>query len=193
MGDHPPNSTDRRVLRTRRTLRDALIALLLDHSWEDISVQDICGRADVGRSTFYLHFSDKEELLVGGFEDLGRAIRAQLATLAPEPRTPLPFARGLIQHALDNRRLFRALVGRRTGQVVVRRFHDLTLGLVTEDLAASCAPSATRDAAARFLAGGFLELLGGALESRTEPSVDELDRWFQAMAGSALAMVRGSG
>jgi len=39
-----------------------LIGLILDHRWERLSVQDICGRANLGRSTFYNHFADKEEL-----------------------------------------------------------------------------------------------------------------------------------
>src|SRR5262249_477652 len=60
MGSRAPNPTDRRVVRTRQTLRAALIALLYERGWDAISVQDICGRAGVGRSTFYTHFADKE-------------------------------------------------------------------------------------------------------------------------------------
>ena len=68
---------DRRVLRTRRQLRTALINLILERGWDAVSVSDVCARADVGRSTFYAHFADKEELLFSGFEEL----HATLATL----------------------------------------------------------------------------------------------------------------
>src|SRR5512139_3251865 len=68
--------TDRRVLRTRATLREALVRLILERGWDDISVQDVCDRANVGRSTFYSHFADKEELLLAGFDDLRKALVA---------------------------------------------------------------------------------------------------------------------
>ena len=56
---------DRRTRRTRQLLRDAFVALLKEKRYEDISVQDIIERADVARSTFYVHYVDKEDLLVG--------------------------------------------------------------------------------------------------------------------------------
>ena len=56
---------DRRARRTRQLLRDAFVALLKEKRYEDVSVQDIIERADVARSTFYVHYVDKEDLLVG--------------------------------------------------------------------------------------------------------------------------------
>src|SRR5687768_7461485 len=56
---------DRRTRRTRQLLRDALLALLKEKRYEAISVQDIIERADVARSTFYVHYIDKDDLLVG--------------------------------------------------------------------------------------------------------------------------------
>ncbi len=58
MSDTP----DRRSLRSRRLLSEALLGLLQDHDWADISVQMICGRADVARSTFYAHFQTKQDV-----------------------------------------------------------------------------------------------------------------------------------
>ena len=60
-----PSRADRRRQRTRERLRQAFIALLKRKRYEDISVQDIIERADVARSTFYLHYIDKEDLLLG--------------------------------------------------------------------------------------------------------------------------------
>lgn len=59
------NQEDRRTRRTRQLLRDALLTLLKNKRYEDISVQDIIERADVARSTFYVHYTDKDDLLVG--------------------------------------------------------------------------------------------------------------------------------
>ena len=61
------NQEDRRTRRTRQLLRDALLALLKEKRYKDISVQDIIERADVARSTFYVHYVDKDDLLVGNW------------------------------------------------------------------------------------------------------------------------------
>ena len=58
-----PESTDRRVLRSRRMLMDALGRLLKKRDFNDLSVQEIVGEADLTRATFYLHYPDKGALL----------------------------------------------------------------------------------------------------------------------------------
>ncbi|HLA33291.1 MAG TPA: helix-turn-helix domain-containing protein, partial [Rhodocyclaceae bacterium] len=70
-------STDRRVQRTRNALREALVELMMERTWDEIGVQDICERANIGRSTFYMHFSSKDEWQQGAFDDLRREIRAR--------------------------------------------------------------------------------------------------------------------
>ncbi len=59
---------DLRVKRTNKFLVEALIDLLRTSSLEDVSVQDICNKAMVHRTTFYKHFADKYDLL-GYFMD----------------------------------------------------------------------------------------------------------------------------
>src|SRR6186713_3590542 len=61
---------DRRVARTRRALKDALTDLILEKGYESVTVQDVIDRADVGRSTFYAHFVDKDDLLMAILADL---------------------------------------------------------------------------------------------------------------------------
>ena len=53
---------DRRTAYTRKVLRDALLDMLADHHLEDVTVKDLCARADVNRSTFYRNFSDVYDL-----------------------------------------------------------------------------------------------------------------------------------
>ena len=55
---------DRRVQRTRKLLREALMTLILEEGYDAISIQDITDKANLGRATFYLHFKDKDELLL---------------------------------------------------------------------------------------------------------------------------------
>ena len=60
-----PEKKDRRTRKTRQILRDTLLKLLKQKRYEDISVQDIIAQADVARSTFYVHYVDKDDLLTG--------------------------------------------------------------------------------------------------------------------------------
>jgi AcrR family transcriptional regulator len=57
-------STDRRVLRTRKALQDALLALMAEKPFRKIHVSDITERAGLARPTFYLHFRSREDLLL---------------------------------------------------------------------------------------------------------------------------------
>ena len=56
----PVGSIDRRVARTRSLLQQALFSLTAEKGYTAITVEDICREADVGRSTFYTHYPDKE-------------------------------------------------------------------------------------------------------------------------------------
>jgi len=60
---------DARVRRTRDALGDALVALMQEKPFETITVQDVLDRAKVGRSTFYSHYSDKDDLLMSDAEE----------------------------------------------------------------------------------------------------------------------------
>ena len=59
---------DARVNRTHQRLGQALVQLIRDKPMDDITVQEVLDRAGVGRSTFYLHFRDKDDLLFSQFE-----------------------------------------------------------------------------------------------------------------------------
>src|SRR5215813_1391152 len=61
--DMTQNIPDRRVQKTRKLLQDALIELVAEKGYESVSIREILDRANVGRSTFYAHFQDKDQLL----------------------------------------------------------------------------------------------------------------------------------
>jgi AcrR family transcriptional regulator len=59
---------DRRITRTRGALTRALAELSQEKGYESVTVEEITSRANVGRTTFYLHYQSKEELLLEGLE-----------------------------------------------------------------------------------------------------------------------------
>ena len=61
------NKPDRRVNRTRRLLREALLALIMEEGYDAVTIEEITDRADLGRTTFYLHYRDKEDLAFGEY------------------------------------------------------------------------------------------------------------------------------
>ena len=75
----PGKSDDSRAVHTRGQLASALMALMLEKSFDEISVREICERAHVGRSTFYAHFQDREDLLIRHTVVFGRALGAKLS------------------------------------------------------------------------------------------------------------------
>jgi AcrR family transcriptional regulator len=183
---------DRRVARTHRLLRDALIQLLREHAWDEITVQQVCERADVGRSTFYIHFADKEELLIGGFSELKEMLRE----FAAASDQPLAFTLALLEHTAEFQGVAGALTGTHTAQVVQRAFTALVVEMVEEDLARLAPPGPLRDATARYLAGAFTELLrwwGGWDDPRRRSTSAQIDETFRRLTMPVLRELQRAG
>ena len=115
--DKADEKTDRRSQRTRRLLTAALVELMLEKRFDDISVQDILDRADIGRSTFYGHFSSKEALLYSSLGDMLHGLELHMAeegnahrgSDAPGGDIVLLPSLGLFRHIKQHQRLYRAL------------------------------------------------------------------------------------
>lgn len=54
---------DRRIVKSQLAIKNAVIELMSEKSFDDITIQDIANRADVNRGTIYLHYTDKYDLL----------------------------------------------------------------------------------------------------------------------------------
>lgn len=189
MGAKTPKTSDRRIQRTHRALNEALVALVTERGWDGFTVQDLCDRADVGRSTFYMHFADKEDVLKGGFEEFRRGV--QQATAAQRsPAQPFAFARAMIDHTWEQRHAFRALLGRGSSQAVLVRFREMVIDLVQDDLAGVRGSRRRRSAAVAFLSGGFLGLLTWGLEDGSTSGADELKQLFDEMAAPVLDLLQ---
>jgi AcrR family transcriptional regulator len=97
---------DLRVRRTYKFLWDALMALLTDHSFDSITVTDICERAMVHRTTFYKHYEDKNGLLFHGIHDeLNALIEALDAAVNTQARLIAVF-----EHVRSHERFYRLML-----------------------------------------------------------------------------------
>jgi AcrR family transcriptional regulator len=178
---------DRRVSRTHRSLREALVSLVLEKGYESVTVQEIAARADVGRSTFYAHFVGKEELLLSGFDVLERQLmqpgRAAGGRRAGER---LAFTRGLFEHVHEHRSLYRAIVGRRSGTMVQHRMRLLLQKLLRAELSGEEAGAVPLEAAVHFLAGAFLGHVAWWLDYQARLTPAEAEAIFRRLALSGL-------
>lgn len=177
-------STDRRVRRTDEALMRALIELILERGFESITVSEIAERADVGRSTFYAHFADEEDLLQGSIEGLRGQLQAEMdaALEGPEPRPHpvLAFCLPMLEHADGNRELFDAMVGRRPGYFLLQLFHDMWA-----DMVRAAWPEAD-EVAVQTIVGGFGSTMSWWLESAPELSPEEAMNRFRRFIEPAL-------
>src|SRR5216684_2545696 len=132
---------DRRVARTRGMLQHTLISLILKQDYEAITVEDICEAANVGRSTFYAHYSSKDDLKRRGLEEHLRTLladRQKDALATPEDRDrSLGFSLTMFEHARDHADLHRALVGGRGGTVSLGQIRQILSDLVRNEFAAT--------------------------------------------------------
>jgi AcrR family transcriptional regulator len=112
---------DRRVRRTRKLLHDAFLSLVIEKGYEKTTIQDILDRADVGRSTFYVHYRDKEALLTASFDGIRDQLERELAGITAEGPVDVALPAALLfEHAYRNQRVYRALCGRLGGALVQR-------------------------------------------------------------------------
>ncbi len=181
---------DRRVRRTRKLLKDALIELTLEKGYDAITVQDILDKADVGRSTFYTHFNSKDDLLIGDapfvhlkFDDVqkeGGEIEI------------IPSFLDMFEHVKKQNRLFRALMGGE-GIVLAQRILLAHLRSAFEDRFNRLAEQGHRlplptPVLTHFLTGGFMSLLVWWLDEGMPYSPAEMNEMFMQMAkGTAVS------
>jgi AcrR family transcriptional regulator len=73
---------DRRITRTKTALLEALTSLVKEKGFSAVTIEDITSRANLGRTTFYLHYQDKEDLLLDSMENRLAAV-VELITSQP--------------------------------------------------------------------------------------------------------------
>ena len=90
---------DRRIQKTQHLLREALASLIREKPYDSIAVKEILHQANVGRSTFYTHFRDKDELLVSCIHDILRSVDLTgLASSAKRYERIIGFSLPIFEH-----------------------------------------------------------------------------------------------
>jgi AcrR family transcriptional regulator len=160
-----------------------MLRQLTVHAWDDLSIQAICHQANVGRSTFYMHYRSKEDLLSEGLNDLQNLLAVSVPNKAK--KQSLPFVAGLLAHMTEHRPVFKAVIGRRSGHTIERRFRQMVYQLVEIELVRRKIPKAKLQLLGRFVTGGIVELMAWWVDTVKAPALDELERLIQEFAVAA--------
>jgi len=176
-------SIDRRVARTRRLLQEALFELTVEYGYAAVTVEDICRRADVGRSTFYTHYPDKDSLRKAAIEEHLDAKRVECDAEDSKPSTGrFAFSGPAFVHAEAMRTMHRAMMGGKQHEIpkeirgwIGKQIHRELMGMAAKD-------AIGLEVATRFVTGAFFEVMHWWLDADTELPPAEIDRLFQTLA-----------
>jgi AcrR family transcriptional regulator len=176
----PGHSVDARAVRTRDALASALISLMDGRDYDDISVQHICDRAQVGRSTFYAHFQDKDEMYIRHVVVFARMIGEKLGFDRGAYRFPVAH---LFEHIRQMRPMFESLKKANKADFVMKVWQNNlaelfeTRVLQTRDGARAEVPAAIM---AQQLAGTFITLMTWWLDHHYPHSAAAMEeQWNQ--------------
>jgi AcrR family transcriptional regulator len=177
--------TDRRSLRTRQLLMQAMVDLMRTKKYDAITVLEISEQANVGRSTFYAHFTDKDDLLVDGVHRM----LASLDTTTPGPTDLYPTL-ALFHHVGAQADLYQVMSRGRALTLFLAALHDELTAVFTERIAARTTPGVTPAIAPPLLAAMIASMLITAIrtwiDAGASSPADVIDRMFHTAARAAL-------
>ena len=177
-------TVDRRIERTRQLLQEALIAVILEKGFEAATVQDVIDRANVGRSTFYAHFQDKEDLLLSRFEHLRAEFEKHLLSASVTSTSPWELSLSMFQHAEGQRQLYKALAGKQGGNVVIIYIQKYLASYLSEHLKQQlkkCKTPFPYEILSHYIASSFISLLTWWLDTDSTYSAEQMNEYYRQL------------
>jgi AcrR family transcriptional regulator len=192
---------DRRIQRTRKALRNALLELLKEKEYDLISVEEITQHANLGRATFYLHYKDKEDLLVDEFNEI---VNERARTIAEIPFSawlpalenpdqasetkPAPPLLMAFQHVSNHADLYQVLLRNEKSDRTLERIRKIIAQSITEFLQKKLEEDPIPilfevpiDLLAAYFSGGLLSCVDWWFEQELSYTPEEMTRMFQRL------------
>lgn len=179
---------DRRVQKTQKLLHEALGSLIQEKPYDEIVVKEILDRANVGRSTFYMHFRDKDELLASGIYQLLQTVSsAEMPASGKKRERILRFSLPVFEHIHRHRQEGAVGMGTRGRAIVHEHLQRVLAELIADDVGKlvdgrhSGADQIPPALLARYLASTFVLVLNWWVESQGTLRPKEADSLFRAL------------
>ncbi len=175
---------DRRSQRTRQLVVAAMSELLRMKRYDAITVQDVLDQAGIGRSTFYAHYYDKEDVLAAVVERQMAMMRQHLAG-GDAGQHVLPSLE-LFRHIRENYQIFQPMVRGRAGEAMWDAGHAILCRNIEQALSDLVKETGSQTiplpVIAQYLAGAFWNLLKWWLEADMPYTPEQMDSIFQQLA-----------
>ncbi len=185
---------DRRIEKTQNLLREALGALIRAKPYGAIAVTEILERANVGRSTFYTHFRDKDDLLASCIHDMLRSVQsAALRSSAKRPEGIVSFGLPIFEHLDQHRRMGEAGMGTRGRAVIHEHLRRVLAEMIADDVRKECQGRRKRtgrispELLVQYVASTFILVLNWWVESRSPFTPNEVNDLFRELILPTLA------
>ena len=181
-------NTDLRIRRTRERLGAALIALIEEKAIHKVTVREVLDRAKVGRSTFYVHYQDKDDLFLSQLEEGLQMWSNILSTKQEKSRRVAPVAE-FFAHVASARKLYRSLVASGSIQAyfdLAQGYFARGIGRRLKEIGLPIPDQREFDARAHAFAGNLLSLLRWWLDRGAKETAEDMDDLFHRMVWKGL-------
>jgi AcrR family transcriptional regulator len=154
--------TDRRVQRTQDRLRQAMAELIVQRSYESISIRDLTAEAGVGYATFFRHYPSKDALLL---DLLQRSIQDLAQLLPPGLDTdPTEEGRVIFTHAAQHEQIYRILLRGEGTLALLEQVQAASVAEVMDRFAGQREPAIPLEILAHHLVASIIALIGWWLQ-----------------------------
>jgi AcrR family transcriptional regulator len=166
------------------------MSLILKKDYEAITVDEICDAANVGRSTFYAHYTSKDDLRRSGLENLRRLLverQKDALTAAGDIRDrSLGFSLTMFEHARDHLDLYKALVGGRGGAIALGTIRRILSDLIRNEIVTTAdkksADAIPRELVVQYVAGALMAVMTWWLDGGAKLPPQQVDAMFRGLA-----------
>lgn len=188
MPQQTTGAEDRRIQKTLKLLREALVSLIAEKPYDSIVVKEILDRANVGRSTFYTHFRDKDELLISGIHDMLGPVPSVAPSPGKGPDRILWFSLPVFEHHYRHAHAWGDRIGARGRALLhehLRRVLTEIIAEVMDTRSRSGRKSVGQippDLVAAYVASTFVRVLNWWLDKNMRLSPKEINELFRRLA-----------
>jgi AcrR family transcriptional regulator len=188
---------DPRVLRTRKLLRQSLIDLVPKKGFNNLTIQDITDNATLNRATFYLHYTDKDELLLDVFENMVSAFvpipssSVDLNINSPQEEI-LPIV-AVFDHIAEFAEFYCAILGEQGGPIFMARVRqfiaDITKKWLEVFMPSTFLEKELLDITINFLGSAYLGVITWWLENDMPYTPIEMEKHLLKLTNQGISVV----
>jgi len=161
---------DRRLLRTRQSLGDALVDLTLDIGYDAITIKELTQLANIGYATFFRHFKSKDELLMYVLE----SVLEDLAEMLEPEMSPYEQALIMFQYIQEHVRVYRVFVNLPHNSNLLKAVHQVISISIIETYEARDESRIPMDVAVNHIVTSIIELIRWWIHSELELSPEQM-------------------